>query len=81
MKMDREERTRYKITASHRNQSFVGMFRKNRDTYAWTWQGRIEYTDGRQFEFSSQRAFETAMEAEDYMRRFACAQIDSQLIS
>ena len=81
MHNNHEERSRYKITASHRNQTFVGILRKDRDTYAWTWQGHIDFTDGRQSEFSSQRTFTTATEAEDYMRRFACARIDSQLTS
>jgi hypothetical protein len=79
MSMDREARTRYKITASHRNQTFVATFRKDQNTYAWTWQAHITFSDGQQFQFSSQRPFMTAAEAEDYMRRFACARIDSQL--
>ena len=79
MSNNNEERSRYKITDSHRNQAIIATVRKDRDTYAWTWQGHIEFTDGQHFEFSSQRSFSTASEAEDYMRRFACARIDSQL--
>ena len=81
MSIDREERSRYKITASHRNQTFVAIFRKNRDTYAWRWDGYIDFADGQHFEFSSRRNFTTAAEAEDFMRRFACARIDNQLTS
>jgi len=79
MKTDNEERSRYKITDSHRNQTFVAVLRKGRDTDAWTWQGHIDFTDGQNFDFSSQRGFSTALEAESYMRRFACARIDNQL--
>jgi len=79
MSNNNEERSRYKITDSHRNQAIIATVRKDRDTYAWTWHGHIEFTDGQHFEFSSQRSFSTASEAEDYMRRFACARIDSQL--
>jgi hypothetical protein len=74
-----ETRSRYRITDSHRNQNFVGILRKDRDTYGWTWQGHIDFADGQNLEFSSRRSFPTATEAEDYMRRFACAQIDHQL--
>ncbi len=79
MKSNQEERSRYKITDSHRNQTFVGVLRKDRDTEAWTWHGHIDFTDGQNFEFASQRSFSTATEAEEYMRRFACARIDNQL--
>ena len=79
MKNDNEERSRYKITDSHRNQTFVAVLRRDRETYAWTWQGHIDFSDGQNFEFASQRTFTSAAEAEDYMRRFACARIDSQL--
>ncbi len=81
MSNNNEERSRYKITDSHRNQAIVATVRKDRGTYAWTWHGHIDFTDGQHFEFSSQRSFSTATEAEDYMRRFACAHIDSQLRS
>jgi hypothetical protein len=74
-----EERSRYKISESHRNQTFVGVLRRDRDTDMWTWQGHIDYSDGQNFEFSSQRGFPTATEAEDYLRRFACARIDNKL--
>ncbi len=76
---NREERSRYKITDAHRNQTFIAIVSKDRDTYAWTWHGHIDFSDGQHFEFSSQRNFATATEAEDYMRRFACDRIDSQL--
>jgi hypothetical protein len=74
-----EERTRYQITDSHRNQNFVAILRKNRDTYAWTCKGHIDFTDGHNFEFTSQRSFTTATEAEDYIRRYACDRIDNRL--
>lgn len=73
------ERSRYKVTDSHRNQRYVAVLRRDRDTEAWTWRGHIDFSDGQNFEFSSQRTFSTATEAEDYMRRFACARIDSRL--
>ena len=79
MKTNMEDRSRYRITDSHRNQTFVGELRKDRDTYAWTWKGHIDFTDGHNFEFTSQRTFMTKTEAEDYMRRFACDRIDSRL--
>jgi hypothetical protein len=69
----------YKITDSHRNQTFSAVFRKQRDSDAWKWESRIEFTDGQSFEFSSQRNFTTASEAEDCMRQFACARIDHHL--
>jgi len=81
MKINVEERSRYKITDSHRNQTYVAIIRKNRDNYAWTWQGHIDFTDGHNLEFASRRSFSSATEAEDYMRRFACARIDSRLNS
>jgi hypothetical protein len=74
-----EERSRYKIIRSHRNQTFSAIVSKDRNTYAWTWHGHIDFTDGQHFEFSSQRNFPTATEAEDYMCRFICDRIDSQL--
>jgi hypothetical protein len=79
MRTNNEERSRYKITDSHRNQTFVAILRKHRDSYAWTWQGHIDFTDGQHFEFASQRNFQTATEAENYMRQFACARIDNHL--
>jgi hypothetical protein len=75
----REERSRYTVSRSHRNQTFIAIVTKSRDTYAWTWHGHIDFTDGQRFEFSSQRNFATATEAEDYMCRFACDRIDNQL--
>jgi hypothetical protein len=43
------------------------------------WKGRIDFVDGHNFEFASQRSFNTAVEAEDYLRRFACNHIDHRL--
>jgi hypothetical protein len=74
-----EKRLRYKITRSHRNQNIIAIVTKDRDTHAWRWHGYIDFTDGQHFEFSSQRTFPTASEAEDYMCRFACDCIDNQL--
>jgi hypothetical protein len=81
MRSNREDRSRYKVTDSHRSQTFVATIRKDRDTYAWTWQGHIDFTDGHNIEFASRRSFSTAAEAEDYLRRFACASIDRRLTS
>jgi len=81
MKTNTEERQRYKITDSHRNQTFVGMLRRDPDTYCWTWKGHIDFTDGHNFSFASQRSFSTKIEAEDYMRRFAHDRIDNRLSS
>jgi len=74
-----EEKSRYKISDSHRNQPFVGVMKRDRDTYSWTWKGHIEFADGHYFEFASQRSFDTATEAEAYMRRYACDRIDSRM--
>jgi hypothetical protein len=79
MKNSYTERSRYKITDSHRNQTFVAVVKRDRETDAWSWRGHIDFSDGQNFEFSSQRSFQTAVEAEDYLRRFACARIDSKL--
>lgn len=79
MKVITEERQRYKITDSHRNQTFVGVLRRDRDTYCWTWKGHIDFDDGHNFSFASQRSFATSLEAEDYMRRFARDRIDNRL--
>jgi len=79
MKLSNEDRCRYKITDSHRNQTFVGILKRDRDGYVWTWKGHIDFADGENFEFASQRTFATAVEAEDYLRRFACARIDNRL--
>jgi hypothetical protein len=65
--------------ASHRNQSFIGLLKRDRASYMWTWQGHIDFTDGHNIEFTSQRSFTTRAEAEDYLRRFACAGIDNRL--
>jgi len=74
-----EHRSRYRVTDSHRNQTFVGMLKRDRDTELWTWKSQIDFTDGHNVEFSSQRSFTTKTEAEDYMRRFACDRIDNRL--
>jgi len=79
MPINNEERSRYKIIDSHRNQNFVGVMKRDRDTYSWTWKGHIAYADGHYFEFASQRSFDTANEAEAYMRRYACDRIDSRM--
>jgi hypothetical protein len=73
------ERSRYKIEDSHRNQAYVGLLRKDPDTHSWSWKGHIDFSDGHNFEFASQRNFTTKIEAEDYMRRFACDRIDNRL--
>ena len=74
-----EDRSRYRVTDSHRNQTFVGMLKRDRDTDLWTWKGHIDFIDGHNVEFASQRCFTTKTEAEDYMRRFACDRIDNRL--
>jgi len=55
------------------------MLKRDRDTELWTWKSQIDFTDGHNVEFSSQRSFTTKTEAEDYMRRFACDRIDNRL--
>lgn len=77
--INNEQRSRYRVTDSHRNQTFVGMLKRDRDTDLWTWKGHIDFIDGHNVEFASQRSFATKMEAEDYMRRFACDRIDNRL--
>jgi hypothetical protein len=79
MRIDMEQRHRYKIKDCHRNQTFVGVMKKDPNTYAWTWEGHIDFEDGHEFAFVSQRSFPTHVEAEDYMRQFARARIDSRL--
>lgn len=74
-----EEKARYRISDSHRNQTFVAVLKRDRDTYSWSWKGHIDFSDGHNFEFVSQRSFNTATEAEEYMRRFACDRIDNRL--
>ena len=73
------EKSRYKISDSHRNQPFVGVMKRDRDTYSWTWKGHIDFADGHYFEFASQRSFDTASEAEAYMRRYACDRINTRM--
>jgi hypothetical protein len=79
MKTSTEERQRYQITDFHRNQTFVGVLRRDPATYCWTWRGYIDFDDGHHVSFTSQRSFTTKLEAEDYMRRFACDRIDNRL--
>jgi hypothetical protein len=79
MKTNMEDRQRYRIQDSHRNQAFVGVVRKDPTTYAWTWSGHIDFEDGHEIKFTSQRGFTTHLEAEEYMRQFARAHIDSRL--
>jgi hypothetical protein len=79
MAQNHEEKSRYKINDSHRNQNFVGVMKRDRNTYMWSWKGHIVFADGHYFEFASQRSFDTATEAEDYMRRYACNRIDSRM--
>jgi hypothetical protein len=79
MKTNTQEKSRYRISDTHRNQAFVGILKRDRDTYMWTWTGHIDFTDGHNVEFASQRSFNTKIEAEDYMRRFACDRIDNRL--
>jgi hypothetical protein len=79
MKTSPEDRQRYRIKDSHRNQPFVGVVKKDPNTYAWTWSGHIDFEDGHEIKFISQRSFTTHLEAEEYMRQFARAHIDSRL--
>lgn len=79
MTMFDEKRSRYKITRSHRNQNIIAIVSKDRRNDAWKWHGYIDFADGQHLEFSSQRVFASAREAEDYMCRFACDRIDNQL--
>lgn len=79
MRTNTPELSRYKIEDSHRNQAYVGLLRKDRDTDLWSWKGHIDFSDGHNFEFASQRTFATKTEAEDYMRRFARDRIDNRL--
>jgi hypothetical protein len=81
MKTNTEGRQRYKILDSHRNQTFVDVIRKDPDTDRWTWKGHIDFDDGHNFSFASQRSFTSKEEAEVCMRRFACDRIDNRLSS
>jgi len=74
-----KERQRYTISDSHRNQAFVGVLRRDPDTHSWTWKGHIDFDDGHNVSFASQRGFTTNLEAENFMRQFACARIDNRL--
>ena len=79
MKIKDVDRQRYKITACHRDQTFVGNLRRDPDTFCWSWKGHIDFADGESFTFASQRVFNTKEEAEDYLRRFARDRIDQRL--
>ena len=79
MKNNMEDRRRYTIKDSHRNQSFVGVLKKDPNSDAWTWSGHIDFEDGHEFTFMSQRSFRTHLEAEEYLRQFARARIDNRL--
>ena len=79
MGFNSQERQRYKITDSHRNQTFVGTVRRDPDAYGWTWKAQIDFVDGQNFSFVSQRTFSTDVEAREYMRKFICDRIDSRL--
>ena len=79
MKTNTDERNRYSIKDSHRNQAFVGVLRRDMDTDSWTWKGHIDFDDGHNVTFSSQRSFATKLEAENYLRRFVCDRIDGRL--
>jgi len=79
MTQSNEEKSRYKISDSHLSQPFVGVMKRDRDTYNWSWKAHIDFVDGYFFEFASQRSFDTAIEAESYMRSFACNQINNRM--
>lgn len=74
-----KERQRYTISDSHRNQTYVGVLRRDPDTRFWRWKGHIDFDDGHNISFASQREFTTNLEAEDFMRQFARARIDNRL--
>ena len=74
-----EDRRRYRIKDSHRNQTFVGVLKRDPHSYAWTWSGHIDFEDGHEFSFMSQRSFTSHVEAEEYLRQFVRARIDSRL--
>ncbi|HEY7163490.1 MAG TPA: hypothetical protein VIB79_02920 [Candidatus Binatia bacterium] len=79
MKFTSQERQMYKVTDSHRNQTFVGTVRRDPTAYGWTWKAHINFADGQNFSFVSQRTFSTEVEATDYMRKFICDRIDNRL--
>ena len=81
MQTNNEERSTYKVIDSHRQQSFKAVLKRDRDGFGWTWKGDIAFADGHNFSFESKRTFSTRVEAEEYMRRFACDRIDSRLDS
>lgn len=79
MKTRGGDRQHYKITACHRNQTIVGHLRRDPDSYGWSWKGYIDFADGENFTFASQRLFNNKEEAEDYLCRFARDRIDQRL--
>ena len=74
-----QERQRYRIIDSHRDQRFVGIVRRDPAAYGWSWKAQIDFVDGENCSFVSQRTFSTDIEAKDYMRKFICDRIDSRL--
>lgn len=79
MKTGKENRQIYRISDSYRNQLFVGALRLDPATGSWTWKGHIDFEDGHNLSFASQRSFVSNSEAEDCMRQFARSQIDHRL--
>ena len=79
MKFSSQERQSYRISDSHRNQPFVGTVRRDPVAYGWTWKAHIDFLDGQNFSFVSQRTFSSDVEAKDYMRKFICDRIDVRL--
>ena len=73
------ERQSYRIVDSHRNQKFTGRVRRDAASYGWTWKAHIDFVDGQNFSFVSQRTFNTGAEATEYMRKFLCDRIDARL--
>jgi hypothetical protein len=63
MKPNNEQRSMYKITDVHRQQSFKGVLKRDPDRYGWTWKGDITFSDGHNFSFASKRFFSSRLEA------------------
>jgi hypothetical protein len=79
MKTANVNRHVYTISDSHRKQLFVGVLRLDPNTRSWTWKGHIDFEDGHNVSFASQRSFASNTQAEDYIRQFARSQIDHRL--
>jgi hypothetical protein len=79
MKTGNGDRHVYRISDSHRKQLFVGVVRLGANTRSWTWQAEIDFEDGHNISFASQRSFVSHSEAEDYMRQFVRSRIDHRL--